>query len=123
MRGNLENAVDRRVDNELAGAHMFCSTLLDDLGTRCGFIPQRTAPNLFFKLRDYFARKTVGISRERLIQPNTRHLPMTSGRIFPRRVRYAFAICSDRRGRRGYMREGRNIRKPQPSKVSQLQPP
>ena len=109
MRGNLKDAVARRVHNRFSRAHMFFTKLLDNFRSRCRLVADRFSTDSFLKRFHHISRESMFVHREGLIEPDSRHLPMASGCVFSRRVRRPFAVRTVwfRRGRQ--MRERLNV--------------
>ena len=91
MRGHLKHAVGRRVDNRLAGAHVFFAELLDDLGAGSGAVAERAASDARLELLQNLGRKSVRKEREGLGEMDAHHFPMAGGGVFSRRCQRAFS--------------------------------
>ncbi len=83
VRGDLEDAVGRGVDDRRAGAHVFFAQFLDDFGSGRGVIAERAAADVAFELVHDLGRKTVRVERKRFRQMNADHLPVAGGGVFP----------------------------------------
>ena len=93
MRGNLEDAIGRGVNNRRASAHVLGSEFLDDLGAGGGAIPNRAAAGLLLEFGHDLRGKSVGKQREGLGEMYAHHLPMSGGCIFSRRSESAPTEC------------------------------
>ena len=70
-------------------------------------------PDLFFKLADDFFRKSVGINRKGLREPDAGHFPVSGGGVFAGGMRGALTEGSQRSGWWQEMSERSNIGEPQ----------
>ena len=123
MCRNLKHAVARRVHNRKPSPHVFVAQFLQNLRSRGRLVPQRPPPNLVLKFRDQRLRKSAGIHRKRLVQPDPRHLPVPRRRVLPWRTRRALAIRPQSlRGRRQIFQRF-DIREAQPHQIRNLQRP
>jgi hypothetical protein len=59
VRGDLEHAVTRGVDDRLSRAHMLFAELLDDFCAGGGLVADGFFADLFFELGNEFRRKTI----------------------------------------------------------------
>src|SRR5882762_6817720 len=121
--GNLENAVARRVHNRLPGTHVLFAQLLDNFRSRGRLIPNRFLANPPLKFLNHFRRKSVFVHRKRLLQPHSRHLPMSCRRIFSRRMGRTLSVRRSRFCRRRQMRQRRNVCQSQRHQIRQSQWP
>ena len=92
VRGYLEDAVGRRVDDGRARPHVRSPQFLDDLGARSGLVAERAAPGAPLEFTHDIGRKAPRKERERLGEVDTRHFPMPRGSVLARRAQGAFAI-------------------------------
>ena len=125
VRGDLEHAVGRRVDDRLARAHVLGAEPLDDLGARGGDVAERAATDAPLELGDHVRREsraeTSGTAdRARCPSspsgPVTESLPGDASAIRPyaprgcRPVRRDAAAASRRRrSPRSERAQGRNV--------------
>jgi hypothetical protein len=121
VRGNLEYAVARRVHDRLSRPYVFFAQFLDDLSPRRRLVANGLAPYLSLKRIDDFRWESLLVHRKRLVQPNSRHFPMTRGGVFPRRFCRAFSIGGEWLFHCGQMRERRNVPQAQLHQVWQAQ--
>src|SRR5580698_4833320 len=112
MRRDLKDTVAGCVDDGLACSNVLFAKLLDVLGARGGLVTDRAAADLLFECINDFARKAVRINREGLVEPDARHLPVASGRVFAGGMCGAFSECSDRSGSWRQMFERRDVSEP-----------
>ena len=104
VRGDLEDAVGRGVDDGRAGAHVLDAEFLDDLGAGGGLVAQRTAADAAFEFAHHVRREAVRIERERLGEMNADHFPMAGGGVLAGRRQGALAVGAGGRRRRGRYR-------------------
>ena len=97
VRGNLEDAVGRRVDDRRSGAHVLGPELVDDRGARGRLVPERVAPDALLEWRHHVRRKAVRKDRKRTIEDEPHQLPVPGHRVLARR---RFGHPSERRARR-----------------------
>ena len=64
---------------------MFGAEPIDDLSAGGHHIPECPASDPIFEDLDRLCRKAIGKCRERLVEDDAHHLPMTGHRILPRR--------------------------------------
>src|SRR5580692_9837052 len=121
MSRDLENAVARRIDNGKAGAYVLFAELLDDLGARGRFVAKRVPADTPFKFLDQGGRKTVGINRESLIEPDAGHFPVAGCGVLARRNRCAFAKIPDRVRRRRKVVQRFDVRKSQADEIGETE--
>src|SRR6266487_1721311 len=77
VRCDLEDAVGWCVEDGTTGAHMFFAQFLDDFGARSGLIADHLTPNSLLKVRHEISRKAIGIGRQRFVQDDSGHFPVT----------------------------------------------
>src|SRR5579862_6176584 len=94
MRGNLKNAVARRVDDRKSRAHVIFAKFLDNFGAGGGLIAECAAADSPLKFRDKFFWETVRINWKRLLQPDAGHFPVARRRVLSGRDRRALAETS-----------------------------
>src|SRR6266851_1528061 len=123
MRGDLKHAVARRVHDWLARSYVLLAQFLDDLRAGSRLVSNRLPANLFLELFDQFLRESVFVNRERLLQPHSRHFPVSCRRIFPGRARRSLAIRSKRSTRRRLMFQRCDVRQSEPHQVRDFQRP
>ena len=121
MRGHLEHAVGRRVDNRLAGTDVFFAQLLDDLGAGCGAVAQRAASDALLEFLQHLGRKSMREQGEGFCQMNANHFPMAGSGVFSRRCERALTKC--RRGpiHRTNVRQALQIAQTKLSHIRQVQ--
>ena len=98
VRGHLEDAVGGSVDDGRAGAHVLRAQLFDDFRAGGGLIAQRAAGDAALELVHDFARESMRVERERLVQVDARHFPMAGGGVLAGRGQGAAAERSGRLG-------------------------
>ena len=84
--GDLEHAVGRGVDDEVAGLELLLAIVLDDLGARVGLVAKHAAPGLALELLDDLGWKAVGVGGEALGRDDARHLPVAHGGVLAGRL-------------------------------------
>src|SRR5438876_11737503 len=104
MRGDLKDAVSRRVDDRRARAHMFRAKLLDDFGSGRRAVADRASSDSLFELAHDFGRKSVWEKRKGLGKMDAGHLPVPRGRVL------AWGCQGAPAKRRGGRRIGRKSR-------------
>ena len=101
VRGDLEDAVGRGVDDRRAGAHVLLAQFLDDLGAGGGLVAERAAADAALEFVHDLGREAVRIERKRLVQMDADHFPVAGGRVLAgRRQRAAAVGAGGRAGRR-----------------------
>src|SRR6266705_1201027 len=123
VRGNLKYAVARGVHDRFSRSYVFFAQLLDDFRSRCRLVSNRFPADQFFKLFDQIFGKSVLVNRKRLLQPRSRHFPVSGRRIFSWRARRSFPVCSQRRRGRGHVSQRRDIRESQAHEIRYIQRP
>ena len=88
---------------------MLLAQLLDNFRSGRWFVSNRLSANSFLQGVNHFRRKSVLVHRESLIEPYTRHFPVSRCRVFSRRVRRTFAIRTAWFPNRRQMRERLDI--------------
>src|ERR1700723_498133 len=121
MGRDLENAVARRIDNGKTRAYVLFAELLDDLGARGRFVAKRLPADTPFKFLDQSGRKTVGIDRESLVEPEASHFPVAGGGVLARRNGCAFAKIPDRVPRRRKVFQRFDVRKSQADEIGETE--
>ena len=96
MRGDLKDAVGRGVDDRRAGPHVLLAELLDDFGAGGGEIAERAAADAALEFVHDLAREAVREKRERLVEMDAGHLPMTRRRVFAGGCERAASISGSR---------------------------
>src|SRR5580765_3618801 len=81
MRGNLEHAVSRRVDDRFPGLHVLDTELVDDRGTACGLVGKRAATNSPLEPVDQLPGKAIRKNRKSALEHQARQLPMSRYRV------------------------------------------
>ena len=76
VRRDLEDAVRRGIDDQLAGLDVRLAQLVEDRRAGGGLVAQRAAADGLFKLLDEILREAVRERRERLRKLNARDFPM-----------------------------------------------
>src|SRR5579862_7556050 len=94
MRGNLKNAVARRVDDRKSRAYVLFAKFLDNFGAGGGLVSECAAADSPLEFRDKFFWETVRINWERLLQPDAGHFPVTGRGVLSGRDRGALAETS-----------------------------
>ena len=98
VRRNLEDAVARGVDNELASLELLAAVVLDHLRTGVWLVAENPTTRLALKLVQHLLGETVGIRGEALGRDDARHLPVPNrGVLAGRRL----AKAGKRTGGRG----------------------
>ena len=120
MRGDLEDAVGRRVDDRRAGAHVLLAQFLDDLGAGGGLVAERPAADAAFELAHHLGREAVRVQRERLGEVNADHFPMAGGGVFAGRSQGAVAVSAGGRGGGSDAGERLDVAEAEARKVGQL---
>ena len=113
VRGDLEHAVRRGVDDGFAGADMLVPQALDDLRAACYAVAERPAADGLLEPAHQVCRKAVRIGAERLVQVMPRHLPVAAGGILGMRALRAAAIGARGRGHFVRQRASLDVRKAQ----------
>ena len=94
VRRDLKDAVRARIDDRFACAHVFIAEFLNDLRAACHDIAECTATDTRFKRVHQFLRESVRIRLERFVQRESRHLPMSAGRILCMRLLRTLAVTA-----------------------------
>src|SRR5260370_15970567 len=123
MRGDLKHAVARRIHNRLARSYVFFTEFLDDLRARRRLVADRLPANPLLELFDQFLWKSVFVNRERLLQPHSRHFPVSCRRIFPGRARRSLSISPNRSSSRRLMFQRCDVRQSEPHQIRDFQRP
>ena len=121
VRGNLEDAVGRGIDNGRAGLHVLRAQLFDDLRPARRFVAQRLAAYRPLELFHHLGRKTVGISGKGYLHVQARHLPVAGGGVFAGRGQRRLAVGGSRMLSRRQVFERLDVGQPQLDQVRQLQ--
>src|SRR6266478_5223265 len=121
MRGDLKHAVARRVHNRLSRPYVLFTQFLDDLRSRRRLVSDRLSADPLLELFNQFFRESVFVNGERLLQPHSRHFPMSRRRIFSRRERRALSISSNRSRGRRLMFQRRDVRQSEPHQIWDFQ--
>ena len=96
VSSDLKDAVARCVHNPGARVEVLRAVLLDDLGPRCGLVPQHPSTRGRLELRNDFGWEAVGIQRKRFLQQYSAELPMTCRGVLSFRVRYRHPVRGGR---------------------------
>src|SRR5690606_15758836 len=123
MGGDLENAVGRRVDDGLAGAHVLLAQLIDDGSAGGGLVAQHPASDGGRKGVDYFTGKPVGIDGKRPIEDDAGQFPVTRRRVLARGLLGHAAKAPDGRRIRRHAWQIQYMPKPKPAQVGQVEAP
>jgi hypothetical protein len=121
VRGHLEDAIGRGVDDRRPRAHVLRAQFLDDFGSRGGLVAQRAARDAALEFVHDLARETVRIKRERLLQMDARHLPMARGGVLAGRRQRAAPERSGGLGGGRQSFERLDVAESQPAQVRQAQ--
>lgn len=78
---NLEHAVRRRIDDELAGLEMFLAQLIQNRRAGRRLVADGAASDCLFVFLDEILREAVRERRERMLQLNARDFPVSGRRI------------------------------------------
>ena len=121
VRGHLENAVGRGVDDGRAGAHVLGAQFLDDLGAGSGLVAERAAADAALEFVHDLGRKAV---RDRAGTASSRwmpdHLPMAGGRVLAGRGQGAAPVSARRRDCAAAMSGQRlDVAQPEPRQIGQ----
>ena len=81
VRRDLEHAVRRGIDDQLAGFDVFLAQLVENRRAGGGLVAQRAAADRPLKFLDEILREAVRERRERLRELNARDFPVTGGRV------------------------------------------
>ena len=85
MRGNLENAVRRRVDDQTARFLLLTAIVVDDLRAGIRFVAKDFLAERLFEFRDDLRREAVRIRRHRTLGDDARDFPMARRRVLAAR--------------------------------------
>ena len=94
---NLEYAVRRGVDDQLARSDMLLTQFIKDRRAGGGLVAQRAAACRLFKALDKVLREPLRECREGALKLHARNLPMAGGRILAGRYLAHLAVRSHRR--------------------------
>ena len=94
MGSDLEHAVGRGVDDQLAGGDVLLAVVLDDLGAGIGQITQRAPPGSSFKLCHDLPGEALGISGHSLLGDHARQLPVPHGGILSGGLLHQSAVAA-----------------------------
>jgi hypothetical protein len=123
VRGHLEYAVRRRVDDRRAGAHVLLAEPLNDLGAGGRAIAEDPAAYAPLELVQHLAREAVRVQGEGSFQLNTGDLPVSGGRVLARRGGRATPVARQRLGCRSQVRQRADVGDSERAQVGQLQRP
>jgi len=84
VRGHLEDAVSRCVDDRAAGPKMLLAESLDDLGARSGHVTENSAPYRRLESPYERCRESVGVGGEGCLNHEPHQLPVPRGGVLPR---------------------------------------
>ena len=80
---NLEDAVGRGVDNELAGLELLATVVLNDLRAGIGLVAEHPTARLARELVQHLLGEAVGVRWEALGRDDARHLPVPHRGVLP----------------------------------------
>ena len=92
MRGDLEYAVGRRIDNRPARSHVLFAEFFDNLRPRGRLVAERFAADARFERIHDFCWEAVRVDRKRLFEMNARHLPVARGGVLAGRSERTLSI-------------------------------
>src|SRR5437588_410594 len=101
---------------------MLLTQFLNNLRPRGRFVAKHFATNRLLECPDQVWREAVGKSRQRLVQNDPSHLPMTRRTIFPRRRLCHLAIRPFSITLLRGPKNRRNVSQSNPPQVGQFQP-
>jgi hypothetical protein len=81
VTGELEDGVGRRVEDRAAGRDVLGAELVDDAGARGRLVAQDATADDGFERLDDLGREAVRIGRERVLEDESHHLPVSGGRV------------------------------------------
>ena len=97
MRGNLEHAVCRGIDDKAAGLLLFPPVVLDDLCSGIRLVAENFPAEGFFQPGNEIGREAIGIRRHRAFRDNARDFPMPCRGILAARKLTQAGKGADRR--------------------------
>ena len=117
VRGDLEDAVGRRVDDRPARLHVLGSELVDDRRPRRDHVAERRPADSLFELGDQLRGEAVREDGKGPLEDEPHQLPVTGDGILARRHLGHPAVGRERR-RRGGLDPPRSTTRPSPSERS-----
>jgi len=117
VRGDLEDRVGRGIDDQVSGALMLLPESSDDLRAARGHVPEHAASGLAAERVEDLGWKAVREQRERTIEDDSGHLPVSGRRVLAGRgLRHAPEV----RARMRFRRDARDLGDPAEAHATEI---